>query len=54
METKYFSTAQAASKLGLTRTRVKKLASQGRIRGCMKIGKQWVFPLPVKILPPQK
>jgi len=49
---KYLSATETALKLGLSRARIKKLASQQRIRGGKKIGNQWVFPLPLKILPP--
>ena len=47
---KYLSTTEAAKRLKLSRARVKLLAAQSRIRGAIKIGKQWAIPSPPRII----
>lgn len=32
---------------------VRLLCTQGRIKGAVKVGRNWVIPEPVKILPPR-
>jgi excisionase family DNA binding protein len=39
------NTTQAASLLGVSPTRVRKLLKEGRIRGAYKLGKFWLIPL---------
>lgn len=51
---KLVSISQAAKLLKLSGARLKALALQKRIRGCKKVGNQYVIPLPIKILPPKK
>lgn len=41
----------AARELGVSGARVRKLLSQGRIRGARKIGRDWVVPTPVQVMP---
>lgn len=38
------TTAQAAARLGLSRSQVAHLASQGRLRGAQKAGRDWLIP----------
>ena len=52
--TKLISTTEAARYLNLTRTRINVLAKQGRIAGVIRIGRQYAYPYPPKILPPLK
>ena len=41
----------AAKELGVSGARVRKLLSEGRIRGARKIGRDWVVPTPVQVVP---
>ena len=41
----------AANELGVSGARVRKLLSEGRIRGARKIGRDWVVPTPVQVVP---
>jgi len=47
------SSAEAARILGVSPMRVRQLLSQGRIKGARKIGRDWVIPAPVRVLPPR-
>jgi excisionase family DNA binding protein len=40
----YLSVKQVASNLGVSTTRVRKLISEGRIKGAFKVGHIWVIP----------
>ena len=42
---------EAAACLGLTERRVRKLASDGRVRGATKAGTEWLIPTPVEVIP---
>ena len=42
---------QAAARLGISDRRVRKLASDGRVRGAVKIGQEWLIPTPVEVMP---
>ena len=41
----------AADELGVTEARVRQLASQGRIEGAHKVGRDWIIPRPVEVRP---
>ena len=41
----------AADELGVTEARVRQLAAQGRIEGAHKIGRDWIIPRPVEVMP---
>ncbi len=41
----------AARELGVSGARVRKLLAEGRIRGARKIGRDWVVPTPVQVVP---
>lgn len=40
----YLSISQTAEKWGITRRRIQRLCSDGRISGAMKIGSYWAVP----------
>jgi len=40
----YTTVTEAAGKLGLSRAWVKRLARDGRIRGAVMVGRQWIIP----------
>ena len=42
---------EAASRLGISERRVRKLAQDGRMRGAMKAGSEWLIPTPVEVIP---
>ena len=42
---------EAASRLGVSERRVRKLARDGRMRGAMKAGAEWLIPAPVEVIP---
>ena len=42
---------QAAVRLGVSERRVRKLARDGRLRGAVKTGAEWLIPTPVKVIP---
>ena len=42
---------EAAIRLGVSERRVRKLAGDGRVRGAMKTGAEWLIPTPVEVLP---
>lgn len=55
---KLLTTAQAADKLGVTARRVRVLASTGRLRGAVQVGRDWLIPAAsvdsFKPLPPHR
>ena len=42
---------EAANRLGVSERRVRKLARDGRIRGALKTGAEWLIPTPVEMIP---
>ena len=42
---------EAALRLGVSERRVRKLASDGRVRGAVKAGTEWLIPTPVEVTP---
>ena len=42
---------EAASRLGVSERRVRKLARDGRVRGATKTGAEWLIPTPVEVVP---
>ena len=42
---------EAATRLGVSERRVRKLALDGRIRGATKVGAKWLIPTPVEVIP---
>ena len=42
---------EAASRLGISEQRVRKLAAQGRILGAVRHGKSWAIPDPIELKP---
>ena len=42
---------EAASRLGVSERRVRKLARDGRVRGATKAGADWLIPTPVEVTP---
>ena len=42
---------EAASRLGVSERRMRKLARDGRVRGAMKAGAEWLIPTPVEVIP---
>ena len=42
---------QAAVDLGISDRRLRKLASEGRVRGATKTGQEWLIPTPVELIP---
>lgn len=42
---------EAATRLGVSERRVRKLARDGRVRGAVKTGTEWVIPTPVEVTP---
>ena len=42
---------EAATRLGVSERRVRKLALDGRIRGATKSGAEWLIPTPVEVIP---
>ena len=39
------------SGLGVSERRVRKLARDGRLRGALKTGAEWLIPTPVEVIP---
>lgn len=48
---KLINTEQAAAVLGISKRRIQALAAQGRVSGAVKVGRDWVFPADLQILP---
>ena len=42
---------QAATRLGVSERRVRQLAGEGRVRGAVKVGAEWLIPTPVELVP---
>ena len=42
---------EAAVRLGVSERRVRKLAHDGRVRGAIKAGAEWLIPTPVEVTP---
>ena len=42
---------EAATRLGVSERRVRQLAREGRVRGAMKTGAEWLIPTPVEVIP---
>ena len=42
---------EAASRLGVSERRVRKLARDGRVKGAIKTGAEWLIPTPVEVTP---
>ena len=42
---------EAAVRLGVSERRVRKLAREGRVRGAVKAGAEWLIPTPVDVTP---
>ena len=42
---------EAANRLGVSERRVRKLARDGRLRGALKTGSEWLIPTPVEVIP---
>ncbi len=42
---------EAAVRLGVSERRVRKLARDGRVRGAVKAGAEWLIPTPVEVIP---
>ena len=42
---------EAALHLGVSERRVRKLARDGRVRGTVKVGSEWLIPTPVEVIP---
>ena len=45
---------EAATRLGVSERRVRKLALDGRIRGATKSGAEWLIPTPVEMIPSKR
>ena len=48
------STDEAAKLLGISTRRIRTLLQQDRVKGATKVGRQWLIPTPVEILPPSR
>ena len=53
MET-FFSADEAAHKVGLSARRLRQLLKQGRVKDARKVGRQWIIPESVELLPPDR
>ena len=53
MET-FFSADEAAQKVGLSARRLRQLLKQGRVKDARKVGRQWIIPESVELLPPDR
>lgn len=42
---------EAAARLGVSERRVRQLARDGRFRGAVKSGAEWLIPTPVEVIP---
>lgn len=42
---------EAAARLGVSERRVRQLARDGRVRGAVKAGAEWLIPTPVEVVP---
>ena len=41
---------QAASELGVSHRRIQRLCQDGRIKGALKVARDWIIPSPVKVV----
>ena len=48
----YGTTEKAAEDRGVSSRRIRQLLRERRIQGAVKLGRQWIIPIPVVILPP--
>src|SRR5690606_7221496 len=46
--------AEAAAELGVSVRRVRTLCSEGRIVGARRVGRDWVIPRPIRVLPGER
>lgn len=46
--------AEAAAELGVSERRVRTLCSEGRIIGARRVGRDWVIPRPIRVLPGER
>ena len=51
-EKTYGTTERAAEDRGVSPRRIRQLLRERRIEGAVKLGRQWIIPIPVVILPP--
>ena len=49
-----FSADEAAQKVGVSARRLRQLLKQGRVKDARKVGKQWIIPESVELLPPDR
>jgi hypothetical protein len=47
------STKDAAKWLGVSVGRVRTLCQQGRVADAQVVGRDWIIPMPVEIIPPK-
>ena len=52
-EKNYGTTEKAAEDRGVSPRRIRQLLRERRIQGAVKLGRQWIIPIPVVILPPR-
>ena len=52
MSTALVTVEGAAAEHGVSTRRIRQQKLPGRFEGAMKLGKQWVIPTPVVVLPP--
>ena len=45
------SVREAAIRLGVSERKIRKLARDGRMRGAIKAGAEWIIPTPVEVTP---
>ena len=45
------TTREAARRLGVSERRVRQLARDGRVRGAIKSGAEWLIPTPIEVIP---
>ncbi|MYB49016.1 MAG: helix-turn-helix domain-containing protein [Dehalococcoidia bacterium] len=45
---------QAAVELGVSDRRVRQLAREGRVKGAVKAGAEWLIPTPVEVIPSRR
>ena len=50
--TGFVTSHRAAAECGVSLTRIRQLLLQGRVQGAVKMGRQWMVPTPVVLLPP--
>ena len=45
------SSKEASEQLGISQRRVQRLLDDGRIEGALRVGRSWVIPSPVRVVP---